>query len=293
MRQILITGGSGLVGSRIIELLENEYHFIDLSLEKGIDITRKESVEEIFAKYDKADWVFHLAAKTNVDECEKDKKLGEKSPTWVINVVGTENIAQACRKFSKKLLYVSTDFVFDGKKSFYKENDLPNPINFYAQTKYMGEKIIQKILNKFLICRIAFPYRSKFTQKLDLVRSIIDELSKKKPVLAVSDQIITPTFTDDIALAIDRLIKNNTGGIYHLVGSQPLSPLESAVLIAEFFGYNKKLITPVKARIYFKNRAVRPYFLALKNDKIKTLGAAMKTFDEGIKEVKRQLMFRE
>lgn len=109
--KILGTGLNGLVGSRIVELLKDKYEFENLSLSTGVDITDRNIVLEKIKSSD-AEVVLHLAAKTDVDGCELDKPLGEKGEAWKINVKGTQNIADGCLKFNKKLIYISTDFAF-------------------------------------------------------------------------------------------------------------------------------------------------------------------------------------
>jgi dTDP-4-dehydrorhamnose reductase len=143
--KILGTGLTGLVGSRVVELLSNKYEFENLSRSSGSDISNKEQVLGKIKSSD-AQVILHLAAKTNVDECEKDKTLAQSGEAWRINVEGTKNIADACLQASKKLIYISTDFVFDGENpppGGYSEEDIPNPVNWYARTKYEGEKIVQ------------------------------------------------------------------------------------------------------------------------------------------------------
>lgn len=305
--KIIGTGLSGLVGSRILELLENIYEFEDLSLETGVDITNKEDVLNRIKK-STALMVIHLAAKTNVDLCEKDKEkdikiLGYKDikqqekewvrekTAWAVNVLGTQNIAEACIKTSKGLLYVSTDFVFDGDKKSndgYSEEDKPNPINWYARTKYEGEKIVQTLNPAGIIARLAYPYRASFARK-DFVRAIIERLKNRKALKMVTDHIVSPAFIDDIVKAFDVLIKNNKSGIFHVVGVQALSPYDAAVSIAKEFNFNSSLISKTTRAEFFKDRAPRPFKLVLRNDKIQKLGIKMRSFEEGIKEVKRQI----
>src|SRR3989344_8889131 len=131
---ILGTVLSGLIGSRVVELLTPEYTFKNLSLETGFDITDSQAVEKYFTRSN-APWVFHFAAITDVDGCEKEKSQGAESTAWEVNVRATENIANICKKTGKHLLYISTDFVFDGTKELYIETDTPHPLNFYAMTK--------------------------------------------------------------------------------------------------------------------------------------------------------------
>lgn len=288
-KKVLATGLSGMVGSRMAELGDKKYQFVDISLESGIDITDLKAVETIFQQNKEASIVLHLAAFTNVDECEKQKPAGQKSLAWQINVIGTENIAKLCRRYQKKLIYISTDFVFDGRAGPYQEDDMPNPSNFYARTKFVGEKVVQKLLNEFLICRIAFPFRSKFTQKTDIVRTIIEKLAKSSLVNVVDNLYLTPTFIDDIAYALDLLIKQQQTGIFHLVGDTCLTPKELADKIAAVFGFDKNLAQAVRAETYFKNRAPRPKNSCLTNLKIKALGGKFHNIVESLEIIKKQM----
>ena len=281
--KILGTGLSGLVGSRIVELLKDRYEF-DSS---GVDITDRNAIIEKIKSSD-VRIVLHLAAKTDVDGCEKDKPLGKNGDAWRINVEGTRSIIDVCKESRKKLIYISTDFVFDGTKEVYTEDDTPNPINWYAQTKYEGEKIVQNSSTPWIIARISYPYRSRF-ERLDFVRAILIRLQNKEKVLGVTDQIFTPTFIDDIAFAIDKLIGKEASGIFHVVGGVSLSPYDAALAIAREFGLNKDLIDKTTRGEFFNNRAQRPFHLAIKNDKIESLGVRMRSFNEGLEEIKRQL----
>ena len=288
--KILGTGLTGLVGSRVVELFSQKYEFENISRSTGVDIASSEQILQAVHNSD-ADIILHLAAKTNVDGCETDKLLGEKGEAWQINVVGTQNVADACVESGKKLIYVSTDFVFDGEISeseFYTEESIPNPINWYAKTKYEGEKIVQKLTSPWLIMRLAYPYRADFT-KGDFFRAMKNRLVAQKPIAGVTDHIFCPTFIDDFALALDILIQNNAEGIYHTVGSEFLSPYNAAMEIVDAFSLDVRLISKTTRAEYFTDKAPRPFRLALKNDKINALDVTMKTFKEGLIEVKNQL----
>ncbi len=277
-------GISGLVGSRIVALLQDKYNFDNLSLDTGVNITDPSTLDVIRKDTDHS-VVLHLAAIADVDGCEKDKHLGKDSLAYKVNVQGTENVVAACKATNKKIIYISTDFVFGGTKpegEVYQEEDIPNPINWYAQTKYQGEEMVRNSGLSYLIVRLAYPYRNIFVLKKDFVRAIADRLKENQPVTAVTDHLMTPTFLDDIALGLDVLLQHNATGIFHLVGSQFVTPYDAAVLIAERFHVDKSLISKTTRAAFFKDRAPRPFNLALNNDKIKKLGAQMKTFEEGL-----------
>jgi|SRR5581483_495103 len=282
--KILGTGLKGLVGSRLVELLsdkvEFEYSDVNISDEKSIKQKISQSSSEI---------VLHLAAKTNVDACELDKELGDQGETWKVNVLGTKYIAEECFHSNKKLMYISTDFVFDGENPPYTESSNPNPLNWYGMTKLEGEKAVSSQSGlSFIIARIAFPYRAK-SERNDFFRAILQRLQENKVVNAVEDQIFCPTFIDDIGEALLKLAEEKQQGVFHVVGNQALSPYDAAQSIAKTFNLDHSLIQKTTRAEYFKNKAIRPFRLEIKNDKITELGIAMSTFEEGLAIIKQQL----
>lgn len=281
---ILGTGLSGLVGSRIVELLTPVYTFENLSLETGFDITNSKAVEEYFTRSN-APWVFHFAAITDVDGCEKEKSQGEKSTAWAVNVRATEHIATMCQKTGKRLLYISTDFVFDGTKEMYVEADIPHPLNFYAMTKYEGEQRVSAIGNLGLIVRLSFPYRKGAFKKSDFVHRIIEKFQRGETVTVPEGQRIVPTYIDDIATGLHALIKLRAHGVYHIVGNEALTLREIAVKIAKRFSFDTQKIYEVPFEAYYRGRAPRPIHMVLSNDKITKRGIHMSSFDEGLEEV--------
>lgn len=279
---IIGTGLSGLVGSRVRTLLSSEYGFENLSLETGVDIRNKKLVMERIAS-SPAPWIFHFAAATDLDTAEKERPLRKKSTAWQVNVEGTRNIAEAAKKYGKHVVYLSTDFVFDGNNPPYSEDSMPNPQSWYASTKYEGEKIISGIGDQGLVIRIAFPYGTSVASRPDFVQRMKRELQAGKTVYAVHDQLITPTFIDYIVRVIDALIKTGASGIYHAVGSEAISPYSAALLIADALRFNQKMIAPITWALYYKNRAPRPIRAVLKNVKISSLGVSMIPFREGVR----------
>lgn len=289
--QIIGLGLSGLVGSRIVELLRDKYDFVDLSISKGIDITKQETLKALRG-YRDARFVLHLAAKADVDGCEKDKIFGKDGDAWRLNVLGAKNVAQICALENKKMIYISTDFVFDGTKpqeQSYSEDDTPNPLGWYAKTKYQGEKEVETSGCEHIIARIGYPYRAKYEIKKDFFRAVLDRLNQGLEVRAITDHIFCPTLIDDIAYALDSLITNDASGIYHIVGSGSVTPYDAALKITEVFNLDLSLVSKTTREEFFKDRAPRPFNLSLKNDKIKQLGVKMRSFEEGLSEIKRQL----
>lgn len=303
--KILATGLSGLVGSRIAELLCHRHEFKNISISQGCDITNKKQVMDIIGEVD-CDIVLHLAGKTDVDGCERDKaedkkileysdkekqekEWVEKKTAWAVNVLGTQNVSNACRKYGKKIIYISTDFVFDGiKGAVYTEEDMPHPINWYGVTKYEGEQIISSLSSPWMIVRIAYPYRAKFT-KNDFVRGIFARLENGQEIKGITDHVFTPTFIDDIAFALRKLIESDSVGLFHVAGGTSLTPHKSAEIIASVFGFDKNLISETTRAQYFQNGAPRPFHLAIENAKIEKLGIQTRSFEEGVREVQKQM----
>lgn len=288
---LIAIGATGLVGTRIVDLLSSAYSFTLLSRAMGFDVTNKSGFDAI-ERDTQSEYVLHLAAKTDVDGCEKDKPSQEKGDAWKINVLGIEYLIEACKKSNKKIIYVSTDFVFDGKKPVgeaYSEEDSPSSLNWYGETKLQGEQLLKDSSVPYIILRIAYPYRAHFEKRTDFVRSVKRRLEEKQILKAVEDQIITPTFIDDIADALDVLIKQNATGVFHVVGSEPLSPYDAVHAIAKQWNLDASFIQKITREAFFEGRAQRPFNLALNNDKIKRLGIKMRTFGEGLLELKRQV----
>jgi len=249
MLKIALTGATGLVGSRIVQLLNNDFQFIPLS-HAEFDIINKFQVDSVITNLD-FDIFLHLAAFTNVDKAEETKDIA-----FQINGKGTENIFEAVKTKGKKFVYVSTDFVFDGKNPPYDENNIPNPISVYGSSKYEGEKIVK---DKAMIIRISYPYRKdESLGKKDFVRTIRDLLTQEKTIKMVEDSLITPTCIDDIAFGLKHLLNNYSPEIFHLVGRQSLSPYEAGKIIARKFNLNEELIQSITYDEYFAGKAQRP-----------------------------------
>ena len=296
MSKIIGTGLSGLVGSRIVELLKDKFEFVDFSLDSGVDILNKESLESAFEKNLDADVVLHMAAFTDTNAAWEQK--GDKTGLcYRLNVDGTQNIIDLCHQHNKYLIYISTDFVFDGTKTTpYTEEDVPNPIEWYGETKYLGEKVITDSgYDNYNISRITYPYRAKFDTKIDIIRKVLTKLQNNEPVKMFSDQICTYTFIDDIALALGYFLDNKTTGIYHLVGSSSHSPYEMCLEIAKVFGLDQSLISASSLDEYIKSQPVgsRPWqkTLITSNQKAVSLGLKFKTLTEGLEEIKKQLNY--
>lgn len=290
--KIIGTGLSGLVGSRIVELL-TDHKFVDYSLATGISILDPKQLEEATEKNPDFDCFLHLAAFT--DTAQAWAQNGDKNGLcYQLNVVGTQNIIDLCKKYNKHLIHISTDFVFDGnKEGAYAEEDIPNPIEWYGATKYEAEKLVLSSGIPATIIRLAYPYRAVFADKKDLVRRVIDALTTNTLYPMFTDQITTLTFIDDIAMGMKYFIENKPTGIFHLVSSSYQSPYEMCQKIAEIWGFDPKLVRQGSLAEYVKNMPAgsRPWQKnqAISNEKIKALGISMKTLEEGLIEMKKQM----
>ncbi len=284
---ILGTGLSGLVGSRIVEMLSGEYIFENLSLETGVDITKKEDVDRYFSRSD-APWVFHLAAYTDVQGAEKERSLGTESVAWKVNVLATEYIIENCSKYHKKLLYIDTDYAFDGTSGPYAEDAIAHPLGWYATTKTEGASRILTMGDQGLVIRISNPYRAHPVGKKDFVHKMLERLQQGLEIKAPSDQLFVPTFIDDLALAIEALVKQNAHGVYHVVSDTPLSPFDAALSIAQVFSCDEKLVSKTTFSELFKDRAPAPQYSVLTQGKIKALGIAPVSFHDGLLKLKEQ-----
>lgn len=270
MIRIVLTGSTGLVGSRIIELLHNDFTFIPLSHDV-VDITNKDSVYTFLKDLD-FDLMLHLAAYTQVDKAEEEQEKAR-----LINVEGTRNLFEHCVSKEKKFIYISTDFVFDGEHPPYYEDSVPNPLGVYAKTKYEGERIVK---DRAMIIRFSYPYRTAYDKKKDFVRSLKFLLESHTPLTMIQDTLITPTFIDDIAEALRHLFVNFTPEIFHICGASSLSPYNAAMIIAEQFHLDSSLITPITLDEYSKGKAPRPRYSVTKSKK--NTFYTMKSFEEGL-----------
>lgn len=205
--KVLVTGANGQLGYDVIKQLNSvgiDYLATD---RESLDITNKEQVTRVISDYN-PDAVIHCAAYTAVDKAEDEKEL-----CYSINVLGTRYIAQVCKEINAKMVYISTDYVFDGEgEKPFEITDKPNPINYYGQTKYEGELEVQKSLDKYFIVRISWVFGSNGN---NFVKTMLKLGKEKDEISIVADQIGSPTYTPDLAELLIEMIKTNEFGVYH------------------------------------------------------------------------------
>jgi len=295
--KLLILGANGFLGSNIIQirsknkLLNKDFTFIAADLHNNnidktvsfyhIDITQQEDVYKQIVVLS-PDIIVLTAAMTNVDQNEKDKRLATK-----INVEGPKNVIKACKQIDSKLIFLSTDFIFDGRKrGHYTEEDVPKPLNHYAKTKYDAELAIINSDIDHLICRAAVLYGWN-NEKLNFITWILKNLQNKERINIVTDQINSPTYVRNLAEIILKLIEKKASGIYHTAGDDALSRYEMAIKCAEVFEHDKNLINPIES---LNQIAIRPKNVSLNITKLKSfLGSELKCFSllEGLNDMKK------
>ncbi|MBI1978626.1 MAG: SDR family oxidoreductase [Candidatus Aenigmarchaeota archaeon] len=279
--KILITGASGQLGGEIFDISNHENYgtyFKNKPVNAGenlfkIDLGARSDVISLVEKL-KPDWVIHCAAATKVDWCESNK-----DSAWVSNVEATKNIVEACSKFESKLLLVSTDYVFDGVKGMYKEDDVPNPVNFYGKTKLAAERLAMTLKN-YIIVRSSLLY----SKKDNFMKWVVDDI-KKGGLTAATDLYYSPTLVAELAECILKLIEKNEKGVFHTAGDSRISKFEFIKKFVDALGYDADAVKPVNASD-LNLVAQRPYDTSLDISKVKSTGIIFSKIDGAIEKLK-------
>jgi len=296
--KIAITGTNGLLGQHLVHLLLAHGYQV-VALAKGDDRTSFEShlsykyypvdISEDFGLHDVLsievpDILVHAAAITQVDECELNQ-----DKCWDINVQGTVRALVAAELFSKRFIYVSTDFVFDGEKGNYSETDETSPVSYYGVTKLRAESFVSDSEIPWVIVRTCLVYGNALSgTRNNIISWVKQNLEQGKPIKVVSDQVRTPTYVEDLAKGILLIIEKKVEGIYHISGKDVLTPFEMAVRTADYFGLDKQLIEKVDASV-FVQPAKRPPKTGFDISKAgKELGFEPVGFEEGLRKMGRR-----
>jgi dTDP-4-dehydrorhamnose reductase len=251
-KRLLVFGSNGMLGQKAIEFYSSigDYEVLASSFEEKsflnninylqCDLSNRNEVKKLV--YDFCpDYIVNAAAFTNVDLSET-----ERETAWKINVKGIEYIAESARVLDAHLIHISTDYIFDGKNGPYLENDLPNPLGYYARTKLASENALKISGVRNTIIRTNVLYGATKHGRPDFVKWVVDSLRAKKQIRIVTDQINNPTFIDDLVQAINKIIESKKEGIYNIGGSDFLSRYDFTLMIADYFNLDKKLIIPIK-----------------------------------------------
>jgi len=291
--RVLVIGGSSLLGDRIARRFQREaevwytVHGTDISIENArkvkMDITSQESVRRAFNEV-KPSIAVLVAAYAEVDACEKNK-----DKAMAINVGGARNVFSCAQAMGTKLVYISTDAVFSGKKSTpYTEEDLPEPPNFYAKTKFEAEKIVLREKEN-LVCRVSTIYGKRAPHhRQNVIMWMIESLRQGKKLELFEDRYCNPTFADEAADVIVSIALKGGKGIFHTTGRDCVSRLELGRRIARIFSLNENLIVGVKSKDY--QEVPRPLHTCLSVAKAENfIGRRIQSLDESLLVLKHQM----
>jgi len=272
--KILVTGSKGMLGYALKRQLSQEYQFIGIDIENA-DITDESHIKDEIYNI-KPDIIIHTAAYTNVDNSENNKEL-----VYRINSIGTKNVAIASKLCQAKLIYISTDFIFDGLKNTpYTEEDISNPLNTYGKSKLNGENYVKDICPNYIIIRTAWLYGPGGKNFID---KILELAEQKQDLRIVNDQKGSPTYTFDLALAIDSLIKTDLVGTVNIVNSGSCTWYEFAKEAITIKNINTK-IAPIKSEETI-NLVKRPSYSVLHTGKFqKHTNMNMRTWKNALRE---------
>lgn len=269
--KILVTGSEGLLGQQIIKLSHPDLDYFGASKET-LDVTNTKNVN-LFFKNNSFDLIIHCAAYTAVDQAETDKER-----CYDVNVKGTKNIAKQASKHNIPMVYISSDYVFDGNKTTpYSFNDLKNPINYYGYTKSLGEDVVTSTLSKYYIIRVSWLFGALGH---NFVNTMLRLMNQRDSLNVINDQIGSPTYVKDVADFISFIVKSDKYGIYHFTNEGFCSWYDYALEIANHIGY-LGTIHPISSNQYRTN-ASRPQYSVLKKDY--TLGYHYRTWKEALHE---------
>lgn len=295
--KILVTGANGLLGYKLIQLLSTKSDITTVAtarkkvndLPQGVDffeldITNHDQTIEVLLAT-KPDVVISAAAMTQVDQCET-----EREQCWMANVVGIENLVEGCEKINCHLVHVSTDFIFDGSFGPLDETAIPNPVNFYGESKLAGEQVIKKSKLNWAILRTVLVFGiTPDLSRSNIVLWVKKSLEDGKTINVVNDQWRTPTLAEDLAVGCYLAASQKATGIYHISGEELMTPFDIAQHTADFFKLDKSLIKAADSGT-FKQPAARPRKTGFIITKAKTeLGYQPHSFSEGLQVLKSQL----
>jgi len=254
--KILIIGSNGLLGQTLLGQLQNQNEYKIIATSRGknrhiikigytykdIDITKSDELSK-YIKDLNPTYIINTAAITNVDYCETHKLECDE-----VNVESVKTIIDCCRELNSHLIHISTDFIFDGKKGYYKEDDVPNPVNYYGLSKLKSENAIKDSNINFTILRTILVYGSVDNMnKSNIVLWIKDNLEKGKTINVVDDQYRMPTYVQFLAKACIKSIYLKKFGIYNISSNELISIYELSLIVAEVFRLNPSYINKISS----------------------------------------------
>ena len=274
-KKLLVTGASGFLGSVLFQKAHSAWETVGLFKEHPIpdlpharahrlDLTDEREVRR-FLKSEKPDVIIHTAAQTRVDACEKAADACRK-----LNVDGTRTLAEIAAELGARLLYISTDLVFDGKKGLYSESDPTGPLSTYARTKLVGEKIVRATCRNSVVVRIAILYGKSPQNRYSFSEWLRTSWEKGQATPLFFDQYRSPIWVDNLAEALLELAESDFTGLLHLAGSQRVDRVRFGRLLAKILSADERLILP-KSMFDVPATAPRPQDVSLKIDRARAL----------------------
>ena len=290
--KILITGANGFLGYYLVEqLLAKKYSVIATG--KGecrlpftyavnfqwlsMDFTDPFSIHDVFENI-KPDVVVHAGAMSKPDECEMDQMKA-----YLVNVEGTVQLLINSEELKSFFVFLSTDFVFDGERGMYNENDAPRPVIYYGRTKLEAEEAVKEYQYDWAIVRTVLVYGRNHSGHNNILKIVKEKLEKGEEYNVVDDQLRTPTYVGDLAKGIVSIIDKKATGVFHLSGKDILTPYQIAIKTAKHLKLDSSVIKKVTAAS-FSQPAKRPLKTGFIIDKAKKeLGYQPVSFEEGLK----------
>ncbi|WP_022834565.1 SDR family oxidoreductase [Salisaeta longa] len=264
--RVLITGANGLVGQALVRRLSREPTFDVLATARDdalrvpgvscgyapLDVTNQAAIDDLFAAFTPT-VVVHCAAITQVGVCAE-----QRTDCWATNATAVADLADACRRHGARMVHLSTDFVFDGARGPYDETARPDPVNYYGRSKLAGENALRDAgFSQWSIARTVLVYGTGHAlSRANIALWVVQQLRAGETLHVVTDQLRTPTYVEDLALGIERIIRREATGVYHLSGPEMASVYAFAVAVAETFGLDTSRVVPVESDFF--DAAPRP-----------------------------------
>ena len=299
MIKVIITGSNGLLGQSLLALLLKEkekYNVFGFSRGENrsgrddfsylsIDLTKEENLKKTIREV-QPNFIINTAAITLVDDCESNKEACD-----LLNIDVVQWLTEIAGEVNAHLIHLSTDFIFDGIKGYYKETDIPNPVSYYGLSKVKSEQVLLKSKIDYTILRTILVYGKVFSMsRSNIVLWVKSMLEQGKEITIVNDQFRMPTYVDDLAMACKIVVDKKATGIYHISSNELLSVFEIAQEVATVFELDKNLIKPISSSA-LNQTAKRPPKTGFDLSKTnKDLGLYPKSFREDLQRFKETLI---
>ncbi len=291
--RVLVFGANGLLGQKLVQVLREDFEVCGAGRKaepavaglvySACDLTRPNDVRRLLQEQE-PHYVVNAAAYTNVDGCEDDKET-----CWQVNAHGPGYLAKSAARVGAFLVHVSTDYVFDGREEIYTETAKPHPLSYYGRAKLAGENAVIASGVTWAIVRTMILYGAGVGLRPNFATWLLDRLGQGEPVRIVDDQYGHPTLVDDLAEAIRRILAGKHPGTFHVCGADYVSRYDFARRLAEVFGFDSRLITPIKTAD-LKQRARRPLRSHFSLEKIRReLDFQPRGIEAGLQTLKQQL----